>query len=107
LKITAESVSGAASDNYCGINQSLVTCEAIVDMRDATDNIRCGDPEGKADSSLCGCKRDSDGKCVDKGAGGICGAINGALRCTIQCGSGAECTSDRACKDSESPNFCG
>jgi hypothetical protein len=107
MKVTTVSISGAAVDDYCGINQELVTCEAIRDMLDFDDKTRCGNASGVATDSLCGCHRDSTGTCTDAGTGGLCRSINGANRCTIQCGGGAECSSNYTCNTAETPKYCG
>jgi hypothetical protein len=71
--ITATSLSGAASATYCGIEQSLATCEAVNALR---DSIECmsGDP--------------SD--CMATGA--LCEMVGlGANRCTYSCGIADHC----------------
>jgi hypothetical protein len=107
MKITAVSASGAASDDYCGVNQEITSCEAIRDLQDPSDTIRCSNPSGVATDNLCGCHRDVNGACTDIGTGGLCRSINGANRCTIQCSDGFECTGARTCVDTDSPKFCG
>lgn len=106
MRVTAASLSGAPSEDYCGINQLYVTCEAIRDMQDPEDKIRCGDAQGAPDDILCGCQRTETGSCDVPGEGGLCRSINGALRCTIACSGGAECTSDRTCDTTSSPSVC-
>lgn len=106
--ITAVSASGAASARYCGINQELVTCEAIRDMQDGTGNIRCVNSVSQLpDDTLCGCQRKSDGLCSTRGQGGLCRSISGTYLCTVQCGEGRECTTGRACISTDVPNYCG
>ena len=107
MKVTAASVSGAAAEDYCGINQATVTCEAIRDMIDSDNKIRCGNASGVATDSLCGCHRDPAGACTDAGTGGLCRSINGANRCTIQCGGGTDCSSNYTCNTVTPPNYCG
>jgi hypothetical protein len=107
MKLTAVSASNAASTDYCGINQELVTCEAIRDMQDANDTIRCTNSStSQPDDTLCGCTRNSSGTCIDAGKGGLCRSINSANRCTIQCGNGTDCSSSYTCI-SPAPNYCG
>lgn len=108
MTLTAVSASGAPSDDYCGIDQGSVTCEAIRDMQDPSNSIRCTNPNTNlADDDLCGCSRNPvSGVCEGPGDGGLCREINGANRCTIQCGDGSQCTTGRGCT-SKSPAYCG
>ncbi|MGC4068856.1 MAG: hypothetical protein QM784_30270 [Polyangiaceae bacterium] len=108
MKITKESVSGAPVADYCGVNQERVTCEAILDMKDASNTIRCTNPTStQPDDTLCGCPRDASGKCTEPGKGGLCRAIGSQNRCTIQCGSGGQCASGYTCISLDTPNYCG
>lgn len=109
MTITSGSVSGASVDAYCGIKQELVTCEAISDMQDATNSIRCTNPlTNQPDDTLCGCQRDPlSGQCKDAGKGGLCREINGANRCTIPCDGGSNCRGDYACTAKSAPQYCG
>jgi hypothetical protein len=109
MTITAISASGAPVDRYCGINQELVTCEAIRDMQDSGDSIRCTNSVSlEPNDSLCGCVRDTDkGTCTTRGQGGLCRPIGGVNRCTIQCGEGSECPTSRSCTSIDSPRYCG
>ena len=76
VNLNSVSVSGAAATDYCGINQTATTCEAVVDMiasKSCTVDSSCGN-----------------------GQGGLCKnfAVSGAptdLRCTIPCDSAAQC----------------
>lgn len=78
--LTAASLSGAASEGYCGINQALTTCEAIRDL-----------------SSSETCQADDD---CGEGLGGLCATVGiAANRCTYQCGSADECTGTYTCDD--------
>ncbi|HMA95546.1 MAG TPA: hypothetical protein VKP30_22810 [Polyangiaceae bacterium] len=108
MTVTAESASGAPSAEYCGIDQGLVTCEAIRDMQDPSNSIRCTNPNTNLpDDGLCGCPRNPiTGSCEGPGEGGLCRDINGANRCTIRCGDGSQCTTGRGCT-SKSPAYCG
>ena len=76
VSFSAISLSGAAIEAYCGINQSATTCEAVLDL---------------ASAKTCSLDGDCGG-----GQGGLCKAISvvaPANRCTIPCGSTAECLS--------------
>jgi hypothetical protein len=92
VSTTAESVSGAASAAYCGINQATTTCEAVVDM---------------IASKTC----NSDGDC-GSGQGGLCKPISvvaPANRCTIPCTANAECLGGaivNACELPTTPYYC-
>lgn len=109
MTINAGSVSGAPADAYCGIKQESVTCEAISDMQDPTNTIRCTNPlTNQPDDTLCGCQRDPvSGQCLDAGKGGLCREINGAYRCTIPCDGGSNCRGDYACTAKTTPQYCG
>jgi hypothetical protein len=86
VTVTAASLSGAASEAYCGINQALTTCEAVLDL---TGSKIC------TASTECGCSRDSSGACTAAGIGGLCQVVGSlaGTRCTIPCGSNANCLS--------------
>ncbi len=77
LKTPVVSVSGAAAQSYCGINEQATTCEAIQDLITLK---HCGT------SSDCGCTS------TDNCAGGLC-PVSGAMvgLCTIPCTSTANC----------------
>ena len=86
VAINAQSVSGAASEDYCGINETNTTCEAIIDLRG---------------SKPC----TNDDECGAQGLGdGLCKTILGADVCTIACGDNAQCTNGRTCDAAE--NYC-
>jgi hypothetical protein len=71
----AVSLSGAAVETYCGINQSITTCESLLDLFAVTPcsvDASCGGGTG--------------GLCRQIGAGS-----NPPLTCTISCGSHSEC----------------
>jgi len=74
---SAVSLSGAASESYCGINQTDTTCEALLDLFSSTT-----------------CTKDSN---CGGGSGGLCRQLgtgtNPPYVCTIPCGSTAECLS--------------
>lgn len=104
-KVTSVSASGAASTDYCGIIQKLATCEAVRDMIDASDTIRCTNTTtSQPDDTLCGCPRNALGICTSAGQGGLCRAIGTQNRCTIQCGGGSDCPSGYGCISPE-PNY--
>ena len=76
VNINAPSFSGVAVDDYCGINQNVTTCEALLDLFNS-----------KA------CLLESD---CGSGQGGLCKNFAAAsappdLRCTIPCSSDANC----------------
>jgi hypothetical protein len=82
VNINASSLSGASTDDYCGINQTATTCEAILDL---------------FGSKVC----TLEGDC-GSGQGGLCKNLAAAsappdLRCTIPCGSDAQCPSGFTC----------
>jgi hypothetical protein len=74
VRLTAGSLSGAPSANYCGIDQTATTCKAVLDLVAGqiicTNDTNCGLGQG-------------DGLC--KTVGTI------ANRCTIPCASGSNC----------------
>ena len=74
VRLTASSLSGAQSANYCGIDQTATTCKAVLDLvagqKTCTNDTNCGLGQG-------------DGLC--KTVGTI------ANRCTIPCASGTNC----------------
>jgi hypothetical protein len=92
VPITAGSLSGAVSEAYCGINQAVTTCEAVLDL---------------VASKICIAGSDCGG-----GQGGLCKAISivaPANRCTIPCGSDANCLSSApgsTCSQSDGTGWC-
>lgn len=75
---TAASLSGAASQTYCGINQQVTTCEALLDLFGSKS-----------------CEADAD---CGAGRGGLCRTVGtNPHRCTIACSETTECTSTRTC----------
>jgi hypothetical protein len=71
--ITRASLSGAPATQYCGIDESRTSCEAIAAL---IDDVRC--PQG------------SDDECGAPGA--ICRTVNeGTNRCTYLCSIASEC----------------
>ncbi len=76
ITINRASVSGAAAEDYCGINENLTTCEAIDSRGEScTQNSECG--AAGLDDGIC----DLVGFDLD-------------LICTIPCASSAECSED-------------
>lgn len=91
IGIAAKSLSNAAAENYCGIDQQNVTCEAVVDL---VDSRTCA---GQPDTA-CGCIRDMDGACMAAGKGGLCRDFAVVQdRCTYQCGTTDDCPIGRTC----------
>jgi hypothetical protein len=91
IAISAPSLSGALAENYCGIDQENVRCEAVLDL------INSRSCPGGADIS-CGCARDQDGFCTEGGQGGLCRdftLVND--QCTYQCGINNDCPVGRTC----------
>ena len=88
---TGKSLSGAASETYCGIDQNSTRCEAVLDL---VGSEPCMD--GKDIS--CGCIRDGSGNCVGDGEGGLCKTV-GVIsnRCTYACGISDDCPAGRLC----------
>ena len=71
--IPAISLSGAASANYCGVDQSVTTCDAVLTLR---DGLQC--PSGSATECMA--------------AGALCETVSGlANQCTYPCGGAAAC----------------
>ena len=89
------SLSGAAPDTYCGIDQDTTRCEAVLDMVN-------DEPCANGLDTSCGCARDEDGNCLATGQGGLCETV-GAFpnRCTIPCESAAQCLSIHTCTEPE------
>jgi hypothetical protein len=91
VTFSVKSLSGAAAESYCGVDQDNVTCEAVTDM---VSSASCADG---LDTS-CGCVRDENGACVAAGMGGLCKTVGGVPKtCTIACGSANHCLSGNTC----------
>lgn len=91
IGISVKSLSGAAAENYCGIDQENVTCEAVVDLEDSRTCTGLSD-------SACGCTRDQDGNCTDTGEGGLCRDFAVVQdQCTYQCGTANDCPTGKVC----------
>ena len=72
VPITSTSLSGAVSDAYCGINDAVTTCEAVLDLIGSKS-----------------CQSDAD---CGKGQGGLCKNVGlNPSRCTIPCNGSSEC----------------
>ena len=81
--IDSQSISGAASEEYCGIYQVNTTCEAIDSLR--SDTMCSSDDD-------CGAQGLDDGRCE---------LVGGALGCTISCGNTSQCTAGQTCDIAE------
>jgi hypothetical protein len=78
--IERESISGASSETYCGVDESVTTCQAVLDL--------LGDKSCSSDSD-CGLPQQNDGRCE---------SVNFVPdRCTYSCSADADCVSGRSC----------
>jgi hypothetical protein len=77
--------SGIASLSFCGINESLTTCEAV---RAAVE-----------DGAGVGCAVDNDSACP---TGGLCAETEEGTRCTYLCGNSLQCPDE-----SDDPDLAG
>lgn len=85
------SVSGAATEGFCGINQTNTTCEAVLDLS-AGRTCMAGE------DASCGCQRDGAGACIAAGQGGLCRTVGGVAKsCTYACGTTPQCPGGTAC----------
>jgi hypothetical protein len=99
IAIGAASLSGATTENYCGIDQANVRCEAVVDLENSRT---CG---SGADTA-CGCARDVEGNCTETGVGGLCrDFVALENQCTYQCGALNHCPQGFTCTGSPT-KFC-
>jgi hypothetical protein len=99
ISISATSLSGAASEAYCGIDQDSTRCEAVLDL--VAGNV-CSDGQ----DTSCGCTRDSGGACVAAGQGGLCRTVGvNAKQCTYPCGTTPQCPTGTTCGGS-STTYC-
>lgn len=88
---TGVSLSGAASEQYCGIDEDSTRCEAVLDL---LASMACADG---MDIS-CGCLRDQNGECTNTGAGGVCRTVGvNANQCTYACGVTNDCPTGKTC----------
>jgi hypothetical protein len=86
VSISAVSVSGAALEPYCGINQATTTCEALRDMTSSTV-----------------CQTDTD---CGAGQGGLCEKVSIVapfLRCSIPCALPTQCPNTLTCTSPSIP----
>ena len=91
IPLTTVSLSGVASESYCGIDQDNVRCEAVLDL---VQSRACAG----GDDTLCGCSRDKDGNCTDNGTSGLCRTVGvDANQCTYQCGVDNDCPVGKSC----------
>ncbi len=86
VPVNRTSLSGAPATDYCGINEDLTTCEAVLDL--AAD-------AGCAVDDDCGAEGLNDGRCE---------TVNlAANRCTYSCSIALECPVVAPCD----PDYCG
>ena len=88
--IKRASLSGAASDDYCGLIEDSTSCEAILAL---LGNRICA----TGDAAECGA------------AGAVCGHVNGLTppRCSYACEVSAQCPTSIPCPVSGSDKYCG
>jgi len=99
IAISSPSLSGAPSENYCGIDQQNVTCEAVVDLEDSRTCVAQPD-------AACGCLRDAENDCISPGKGGLCRDFAVVQdRCTYRCGVHDHCPEGLTCAGSPT-KFC-
>ncbi len=97
-KISRASLSGAAAEDYCGVNEAITSCAAILVF-------------GKGCATADGPDMNSDpdpdaGLCAAIGA--RCETVNGAAnKCTYDCTSSLECGSSAPCPVSGADRYCG
>ncbi|HET9955903.1 MAG TPA: hypothetical protein VFQ61_15440 [Polyangiaceae bacterium] len=92
IGLAAESLSGAPSENYCGIDHENVRCEAILDLSPSARACTAGD------DATCGCERDANGNCLAPGEGGLCrDFVTVKNRCTYRCGNNDDCPDGKKC----------
>lgn len=77
------SVSGEPPTQYCGVNQELTTCEAVLDMLA---------PKTCTSDDDCGATNLDDGDCP----------LGTTRRCSIRCSSQTQCPEGRACSPTNS-----
>jgi hypothetical protein len=92
IAINAESLSGAPSENYCGIDEANVRCEAVLDLEASRTCT------GTQSDEQCGCPRDEEFNCTEPGQGGLCrDFVTADDRCTYQCGVDDDCPTGKSC----------
>jgi hypothetical protein len=101
------SISAAPAANYCGINQDLATCEAVLAL---LDDWVCSGTAGMCSPDGIAAEQPVPGAlCRDLGGGAL------ANRCTYACGGASEClnspTPGFTCGDGTppigAPDWCG
>ena len=98
--LNKQSLSGAAATNYCGIDEDLTTCEAVLAL---VNNWRCpSDIDG-----MCGPLGDPEVAVL----GTVCEEVGGlGLRCTYACDGVQQCPlAVTSCGDGDMspPGWCG
>lgn len=90
VPIKRASLSGAASENYCGINEGSTSCEAVLAL--LLDRV-CADGQ----ASQCGAE------------GAVCGNVNGLTppRCSYACEGLIVCPETIPCPLSGTDRYCG
>ncbi|QQR88921.1 MAG: hypothetical protein IPJ88_11905 [Myxococcales bacterium] len=82
--VSVSSADGSAPGTFCGINQELATCEAILAWnKPCTEDGKCTIDDVETDT-----------------LGAICRKVGGSdNRCTYPCGDSADCNPTRVCED--------
>lgn len=90
--IERESLSGAASEQYCGVDEDVTSCEAVLQL---IDDVTCS---GGTDEE-CGLAGEADARCET-----VLGLTN---RCTYSCSADAKCPSGFTCGGPSGDEYCG
>jgi hypothetical protein len=91
VPLVVESLSGAAEETYCGIDQATTRCEAVLDLVASETCVTDED---------CGCARDEEGDCTEEGAGGLCRLVGVTPNsCTIPCAVANHCPVTFTCTE--------
>jgi len=99
IPLSVGSLSGAAAEDYCAINQQNNRCEAVLDLQRSRACPLSMDTQ-------CGCERDQDNNCASSGEAGLCRTVGVfANRCTYRCGVDDDCPTGRTCTGT-SPKHC-
>jgi len=96
-KINRGSLSGAATEDYCGVNEAITSCDAILAFGKSCAAPDGPDPDSNpdADASLC------------EARGARCETVSGAAnKCTYGCTDHLECPTTRPCGGAGGP-YCG
>ena len=103
VPVNEQSISGAATTDYCGIEQDLATCEAVLALR---DDWLCTNTDG-----MCSPQMGAPEQAVP---GALCRKVGIAIdnRCTYACAQGNQCLSGspgNTCGkgDEQPPGWCG